>query len=39
LQGGSNRELSSTFANEIQDRLILQLLFWLVGREAELSPR
>jgi hypothetical protein len=38
-EGGSHRELSSTFANEVQDRLILQLLFWLARREMEPSAR
>jgi hypothetical protein len=32
----TNRELSSTFASEAQDRFILQALLWL-GRAADLK--
>jgi hypothetical protein len=31
-ESGSNRELSSTFGNEVQDELILEALMWLAGR-------
>ncbi len=30
--GGTNRELSSTFANEIQNQLIIRSVLWLGGR-------